>query len=230
MKRSWFVLAVFLAFALALAQPASAQMGMDIFKRPAIIKVFHPVVGKGAVYVDAGKDGKTARTIEIAVIGKDSVDGKEGYWMQFVSTDEKGKTIVGKSLITPADYQMHRMIFQQQGQPAMEIPANMNPAHKQAMEDNFNDWHSVGSESVTVPAGTFACEHWLNEKTHAESWTSDKVTPFGMVKSLKANGETELLSKLVDNATDRITGPIKQFDMQQMIQQMQQQRQQKPQP
>ncbi len=226
MKRSWLAFAFLAALALATARPAHAQVGMDLFKRPAITKAFHPVVGKGAVYIDAGRDGKNTRTIEIAVIGKDSIEGQEGFWMQFVSTDDQGKTIVGKSLITPADYQMHRMIFQQQGQPAMELPANMNPARKQQMEENFNDWHSVGTETVTVPAGTFSCDHWRNDKTHTESWTSDKVTPFGMVKSVKANGETELLSKLVDNATDRITGPVKQFDMQQMMQQMQQRRQQ----
>jgi len=226
MKRSWLVFAFLAALALATTRPAHAQIGMDLFKRPAITKAFHPVVGKGAVYIDAGRDGKNTRTIEIAVIGKDSIEGQEGFWMQFVSTDDQGKTIVGKSLITPADYQMHRMIFQQQGQAAMELPANMNPARKQQMEENFNDWHSVGTETVTVPAGTFSCDHWRNDKTHAESWTSDKVTPFGMVKSVKANGETELLSKLVDNVTDRITGPVKQFDMQQMMQQMQQRRQQ----
>ncbi len=225
MKRSWLVFAVLFAFALAFSQIASAQMGMDLFKRPAITKAFHPVVGKGAVYADAGKDGKNTRTIEIAVIGKDSFEGQEGFWMQFVSTDEQGKTIIGKSLITPADYQLHHMIFQQQGQPAMELPANMNPARKQQMEENFNDWHSVGTETVTVPAGTFSCEHWRNDKTHAESWTSEKVTPFGMVKTVKASGDTEVLSKLVENATDRITGPVKQFDMQQMMQQMQQRRQ-----
>jgi hypothetical protein len=219
MQRSWYVRAIFLALAIAAAQRAHAQMGMDLFKRPAITKAFHPVVGKGAVYADASKDGNNTRTIEIAVIGKDSFEGQEGFWMQFVSTDDQGKTIVGKSLITPADYQMHRIIFQQQGQPAMELPANMNPARKQQMEENFNDWHSVGTETVTVPAGTFSCDHWRNDKTHAESWTSDKVTPLGIVKSVKANGETELLSKLVDNATDRITGPVKQFDMQQMMQQ-----------
>jgi hypothetical protein len=219
MQRSWYVRAIFLALAIAAAQRAHAQMGMDLFKRPSITKAFHPVVGKGAVYADTGKDGNNTRTIEIAVIGKDSFEGQEGFWMQFVSTDDQGKTIVGKSLITPADYQMHRMIFQQQGQPAMELPANMNPARKQQMEENFNDWHSVGTETVTVPAGTFSCDHWRNDKTHAESWTSDKVTPLGIVKSVKANGETELLSKLVDNATDRITGPVKQFDLQQMMQQ-----------
>jgi hypothetical protein len=229
MKRCCFLFAFLAALSLAAAFPAWAQMGMDLFKRPAITKVFHPVVGKGAVYVDSGRDGKTTRTVEIAIVGKDTFEGKEGFWMQFVSTDSQGKTLLGKSLITPGDYQLHRMIIQQAGQQAMELPANMNPSRKQQMEDNFNDWHSLGTETITVPAGTFSCEHWRNDKTHADTWTSDKVTPFGMVKEVSANGDTQVLSKILDNATDRITGPVKQFDMQEMIQQIQQQRQ-RPQP
>ena len=43
-----------------------------------------------------------------------------------------------------------------------------------------------------------------------------------MVKKISGNGNTQVLSKILDNATDRITGPVKQFDMQQMMQQMQQ--------
>ena len=229
MKRCCFLFAFLAALSLAAAFPAWAQMGMDLFKRPAITKVFHPVVGKGAVYVDSGRDGKTTRTVEIAIVGKDTFEGKEGFWMQFVSTDSQGKTLLGKSLITPGDYQLHRMIIQQAGQQAMELPANMNPSRKQQMEDNFNDWHSLGTETITVPAGTFSCEHWRNDKTHADTWTSDKVTPFGMVKEVSENGDTQVLSKILDNATDRITGPVKQFDMQEMIQQIQQQRQ-RPQP
>jgi hypothetical protein len=230
MKRSCYVLAIFAALALATAQPASAQMSMDLFKRPAITKVFHPVIGKGAVYVDTGKDGKTTRTTEIAIVGKDSFEGKEGFWMQIVSTHPQGKTFVGKSLITPGDFQFHRMIIQPPGQQAMEISMDMNAARKEKMEDNLSEWHSVGTETITVPAGTFSCDHWRNDKTQAEIWTSDKVTPFGMVKEISSNGDTQVLSKILDNATDRITGPVKQFDMQQMIQQMQQQRQQHPQP
>jgi hypothetical protein len=229
MKRCWFVLAFLAALTLVTPQPSSAQMGMDMFKRPAIAKVFHPVVGKGAVYLDTDKDGKTTRTSEIAIVGKDSFEGKEGFWMQIYSTDPQGKAFVGKSLITPGDFQFHRMIVQPPGQQAMEMPMNMNPARKQTMEDNLTDWQSVGTESITVPAGTFSCEHWRNDKTHAEIWTSDKVTPFGMVKEINPNGGAQVLSKIVDNATDRITGPVKQFDMQQMMQQMQQQRQQHPQ-
>lgn len=230
MNRSWFVFAVLVAFAFVAVEPLSAQMGMDMFKRPAITKVFHPVVGKGAVYLDTDKDGKTSRTSEIAIVGKDSFEGKESFWMQIYSTDSQGKAFVGKSLITPGDFQFHRMIIQPPGQQAMEIPMKMNAARNERVEENLTDWHSAGTETITVPAGTFSCEHWRNDKTHAEAWTSDKVTPFGMVKEISGNGNTQVLSKVLDNAADRITGPVKQFDMQEMMQQMQQQHQQHPQP
>jgi len=227
MKRSWHVFAIFVAILLAAASSSQAQMGMDMFKRPSITKVFHPVVGRGAVYLDTDKDGKTSRTSEIAVVAKESFEGKEGFWMQIYSTDSQGKAFVGKSLITPGDFEFHRMIIQPPGQQAMEIPMKMNAARKEKIEEHAAEWHSVGTESVTVPAGTFSCEHWRNDKTHAEIWTSDKVTPFGMVREISGNGNTQVLSKLLDNAADRITGPVKQLgDMQQMMQQMQQQRQQ----
>ena len=228
MKRGCLVLAMFAAVCFVLPVPAHAQMGMDLFKPPAITKVFHPVIGKGAVYEDTTKDSKP-RTMELSIVGKETVDGKTAYWMQVYSNSEEGKTIVGKSLITPDDFQIHRMIIQPPGQQAMEMPMHMNAAHQQKMQDNFNDWHSVGTESITVSAGTFSCDHWHNDKTNADVWTSDKVVPFGMVKSVSPKGGTELLVKTLDNAPDRITGPVKQFDMQEMMQQMQQRRQQSPQ-
>jgi len=43
-----------------------------------------------------------------------------------------------------------------------------------------------------------------------------------MVKEISGNGNTQVLSKTLDNTTDRITGPVKQFDMQQMTQEMRQ--------
>jgi hypothetical protein len=224
-------LAITFLAALLLAAAAHAQMGMDIFKRPTITKVFHPVVGKGAAYLSTDKDGKT-RNSEISIVGKDSVDGKEGFWMEFVSNDNNGKPMVGKALITLGDFQFHRMIIQPADQQAMEMPVGamgMNTSGKAKMEEFTNDWNSVGTETITVPAGTFSCEHWRNDKNNADSWTSDKITPFGLVKETHSGGGM-VLTKLLDNATDRITGPVKQFDMQQMIQQMQQQRQQHPQP
>ena len=95
------------------------------------------------------------------------------------------------------------------GQQAMEIPMKMNAARKERVEENLTDWHSVGTETITVPAGRFSSEHWRNDKTHAEARTSDKVTPFGMVREISGNGNTQILSRTLENAAGRITGPVK---------------------
>lgn len=225
MKRCCLGLAV-LVICLAVASFASAQMGMDLFKKPDIAKAFNPVVGKGAEYLNTTNAKGTAktRTMEMYIVAKESVEGKDGYWMEFVMTDEKNQSNVGKALFTKDDFQFHRMIIQAPGQGAMEMPFNPNAARKEKMEDTMNEWHSVGSESITVPAGTFSCEHWRNDKRNSDVWTSDKVTPFGMVKEANQNGSM-VLTKVITDAQERITGPVKQFDVQQMMQQMQQQHQ-----
>jgi len=220
-------------FFLGLAFPAPAQMGMDIFKKPAIAKAFNPVVGKGAEYETTstgGSHGAKNRTMQMYIVGKESVDGKEGYWMEFVTSDDKNQSVVGKTLFTKEDFQFHRIIVQMAGQPAMEMPFNPNDAHQEKIQENLSEWHSVGTESITVPAGTFACEHWHTDKDNSDAWTSDKVTPFGMVKEVGPHS-TMILTKLLTDTQDRITGPVKPFDPQafkdQLMQQMQQ-HQQKP--
>jgi len=225
MKRCWIGLAV-LAVCFLVASSASAQMGMDLFRKPDIAKAFNPVVGKGAQYLSTtdAKGTTRTRTMEMYIVAKESVEGKDGYWMEFVMTDEKNQSSVGKALFTKDDFQFHRMIIQAPGQGAMEMPFNPNAARKEKMEDTINEWHSVGSESITVPAGIFSCEHWRNDKRNSDIWTSDKVTPFGMVKETNPNGGM-VLTKVITDAQERITGPVKQFDMQQMMQQMQQQHQ-----
>ena len=91
------------------------------------------------------------------------------------------------------------------------------------MAKNLDNWHQLGTESVTVPAGTFSCQHWKSD-SGSEVWTSDQVTPFGAVKEVNASSSKVLL-KVISDAQDHITGPVKQFDPQQMMQQMQKQRQ-----
>lgn len=211
------------------AGSAHAQMGMDYFTRPAITKAFHPTVGKGGVYEttsNAGGEAKTS-TMEIGVVGKESVDGKDAFWIETSMTDPKGQPTVGKTLMSmEGDVKILRVIVQQAGQPAMEMPMMGGP-HQSKMNDSVNNWHSVGTESITVPAGTFSCEHWKNDKNGSELWTSDKVPSYGMVKEISKN-HTMVLVKVLDNYQDKITGPVKKFDMQEMMQQMQQQRQQEP--
>jgi hypothetical protein len=225
MKRCCLGLTV-LAICLFVASAASAQMGMDIFKKPDIAKAFNPVVGKGAQYLNTttSSTAKKSSTMEMSIVGKESFQGKEGFWMEFVMTDEKNQAFVGKALFTTADFQFHRMIMQMPGQGAIEMAFNPTAAHREKTEESLNEWHSVGTESVTVPAGTFSCEHWRNDKSNSDIWTSDKITPVGMVKEVTPNASM-VLTKVITDAQDRITGPVRQFDMQQMMQQMQQQHQ-----
>jgi hypothetical protein len=213
----------------ACVMPARAQMGMDMFKRPSFTKMFHPVVGKGAEYETTSKTGSDSkvRTMDMGIVGKESVDGKDGYWMEMLMSEPGGKTILGKMLMTPDDFQFHKMIFQMPGKGAMEMPFNPTAAQKTKLEENMQDWHSAGTESVTVPAGTFACEHWKNDKTGGEVWASDKISPFGLVKEMNKD-HSMVLIKVLDDYPERITGPVQKFDPQMMMQQMQQQRQQQP--
>jgi hypothetical protein len=225
MKRICPVIAV-AALTVAFAGSASAQMGMDLFKKPAIAKYVNPVVGKGAEYESirtGAKDG-AVRTMEMGVTAKDTVDGKPAFWMQIVMTEKKGETIVAKALVTQTDFQFSKMIFQMPGKGAMEMPFNPASERGERMQDKMNEWHSVGTETITVPAGTFVCEHWKNDKDGADLWASDKVTPFGMVKQV-GKSDTMVLTKILTDVPDKITGPVSKFDPQQMMQQMQQQKQ-----
>ncbi|MGB2664913.1 MAG: hypothetical protein WAK48_12975 [Candidatus Acidiferrum sp.] len=214
----------------ACVMPARAQMGMDMFKRPSFTKMFHPVVGKGAEYETTSKTGSDSkvRTMDMGIVGKESVDGKEGYWMEMMMSEPGGRTILGKMLMTPDDFQFHKMIFQMPGKGAMEMPFNPTAAPRTKLEENMQDWHSAGTESVTVPAGTFDCEHWKNDKTGGEVWVSDKISPFGLVKEMN-NDHSMVLMKVLNDYPERITGPVQKFDPQMMMQQMQQRQQQPPQ-
>jgi hypothetical protein len=198
-------------------------MGMDMFKKPSFTKVFNPVVGKGAEYQTIKTDSKTTpQTTQMFIVGKESVDGKDGYWMEIVTTTEKGGNFVGKMLFTKDDFQFRRMVIQVPGQGAMEMPFNPAQGTKQSLQDTMSEWHSIGTESVTVPAGTFSCEHWKNDKNNSEVWTNDKVTPFGMVKEMSPNN-TMVLTKVLMDTPDQITGPVQKFNPQMMMQQRQQQ-------
>src|ERR1700676_5563312 len=132
MKR--FVFAVCI-LALRAVAPARAQMGMDLFKPPSIAKIFKPVIGQGSEYqtIDASDKSKV-RTMQMGAVGKESVEGKEGYWLEFSFSDSKGVNIVSKMLFTRDDMQSHKIIFQMPGQPAMQMPFSPKDATWQKME------------------------------------------------------------------------------------------------
>lgn len=229
MKRFQLILAA--AFlCIAIGTVARAQMGMDFFKKPAIASLFKPVVGHGGLYETTRTDQDSApkQVMEWLVVGKEMADGKDAVWLE-IGRPMKGVDglIYSKVLISTDDFQLHRSIIQLPGRPAMEMKMNPSARTQQHVEEQMNKWSQVGTETITVPAGTFVCQHWKKEDGKSEIWASDKISPLGMVKEVTP-GTVQVLVKVLTDSKDHITGPVTPFDPMAFRQMMMQQSQQQP--
>lgn len=214
-----FMLGVIVTVALAL--PLAAQMGMGS-RMPSLTGVWHPSVGSGAAYERVVGNGNK-ETFEITIVGKDELDGKPGYWMEVAMTDARmGGEMLMKELVTVADdgVTSTRMIMQMPGQQPMEMDLNSNPMAKgmrhKAEVDIRNKGEVVGTETITVPAGTFSCQHIREKDGSGDYWISDKISPWSLVKSQDGKS-TMVLTKMITDAKDRITGTPTKFDPMQMM-------------
>jgi hypothetical protein len=207
-----------------MAYRSSAQFpGMPSIQRPNIANIFHPVVGMGAAWEETKQGGKKS-TLEMSIVGKEMVGTREAFWMEVgTSAEVPGSLHYGKMLVTPEDFAFHKMITMMPGsaQP-IEIDMESTMAHRQTLEKNLDKWHSVGTETITVPAGTFSCDHWTKDDGKGDVWVSSKVSPMGMVKSADT-GQTMVLVKLITDAKTHITGTPVKFDPQMMRNRMGQQ-------
>lgn len=204
----WTGLIVFVLFA------GAASSGQMMHSRPPQFQgVWNPVVGKGAAYQLTGGSGKNSE-IEISIVGKESVDGKDGYWMEMAfSSSEIGGQMLMKHLFVLDGQQTRtaKMIMQMPGHPPMEMPAQMMHRENSAQAaDIRTDAQDLGSESLTVPAGTFATEHYRT-KDGADMWIAKDVPPWGLVK-YQGKDSTMILVRLVSDAKDKIVGTPQPFN------------------
>jgi len=208
----------FFACALAAAS-ANAQMGMGMRQRSLPSGVFNPVVGSGAVY-DVQTTGGQKTSIEYAVVGKESVDGKDGFWMEWTTAGGPMGQMVMKVLIVPGAASAQKVIMQMGGRPPMEMPMQMGHgnAGATAPSDIRNLAENVGTESITTPAGTFSCEHYRMKDGSGDTWVSQKVAPFGVVKQ-QGKDSSMVLTKVVTDAADKIVGTPQPFNPMMMMQQ-----------
>jgi len=189
----------------ASAGTAVAQRGMS--SMPEMRGVWNPVVGAGGAY-EFDNNGKKQQ-IEFAVVGKEDVQGKEGYWLEFTAQSERGG-VVSKTLIVVDGDDTHiaRMVVQPAGQSPIELPAQMMAMqHKNPQPADIRKYaKDLGKETITTPAGTFACEHMQMNDGKADVWVSPQVPPYGLVKSVSKENGTMMLVKVETNAQDKITG------------------------
>jgi hypothetical protein len=193
------------AVCLLLPMVASAQM-FGRSQAPSWRGVWNPVVGAGGTYEVTKKDG-TKTTMEMAIIGKESVDGKDGYWFEVTIPGTEVGTMVMKSLTVRNDQDMTstRMIMQMGDRPPMEMPSRVTQNREKQPADIRQLAEVVGPESVTTPAGTFATTHYKMKDGSGDVWVADKAGPFGMVKFI-GKDNSMVLVKVESDAKDKITG------------------------
>jgi hypothetical protein len=211
---------------LALAMCVPAQMGPPMPRTPTFQGVWNPVIGQGSVY-EMTNEKQEKHNIEIAVVAKELVNGKDAHWLQFGMDDARsGGTTYAKMLMskTGENMVMEKMVVQPPGmaQP-MEISGQF--AGRRNAQPQGADFHSkaerVGEETITVPAGTFTCEHWRMKDGSGDVWFSPQVAPWGLVKYV-GKDSSMVLTKTLTDAKDKIPG--KPISMQEMMQQKMQQR------
>ncbi len=193
---------------------------------PTMSGIWSPVLGVGSVYDDLDTKTNSKRQMQMAIVAKDTVDGKDGFWMEILRTEDNGQQSVAQILIVRDGAQLNftKMVFQAPGQPPMEISMQMMtmmagrrggaaPPTSAAVDARLGGGTVVGKETITTPAGTFDCEHWRSADGASEAWFSSKVNPWSLVKSVSQNS-TMTLIKVVTDAKSHITGtPVKMEDM-----------------
>lgn len=209
------------AATVVLALPLAAQMGMGS-RMPTLSGVWHPVIGSGAAYDRTMTGNNEKMQFEITVVGKDDLAGKTGYWLEVAMTDPRMGQMLMKQLMTVADdgVTASKMIMQMPGQQPMEMDMNMNPMGRGTKQSTAADIRDkaevVGTETITVPAGTFSCQHVREKDGSSDVWISDKVSPWSLVK-YQDGKSTMVLTKVITDAKDKITGTPTKFDPMQMM-------------
>jgi len=210
MKNLKSMIAIFLlalAFpAVAGAQAGAGGLGGVLGRSPLPRGVFNPVVGSGAQYEIQPANGQNKMTIEIDVVGKESTGGKEGYWLETAFDSQMGQMMMKMLMVSDgANSTIAKMIMQMRAGQPMEMPAQMIGHAAQQTFDIRDKADKVGSESVTTPAGTFMADHYHMKDGSGDFWVSEKISPYGVIKGQGKDGNI-VLTKVVTDAKDKITG------------------------
>jgi len=204
-------------------RPGRGGMGGMFGSMPSMPGLQNPTVGSGSEYLMTTK-GKEMEVATV-ILGKEDVDGGTGYWMeQRMTSAELGGEMVMKTLtvISSTGSGIKRMIMQQPGKPPMEFSGMMLSMFQQHQpppttptgggSGKSGMGELVGTESVTVPAGTFSCQHYRNQGDHGtvDLWISMQATPYGMVKMTGAD-MSMVLKKVLTNETSHVHGEPQQM-------------------
>ena len=172
---------------------ATAQQGVigDVLSG----KLVKPKVGQWVWYELT--DAATGRRFSLrqAIVDKEKVKRKTGYWVEMEIIPQLGYRSVYKLLLTgPAGdpEHVHRVIVREGRQPPREIPLPENPQDSPPTPEP--ERRPLGKEEVETGKGPIEAEHIEivdGDKT-SEVWVNDDVRPMGIVRMQSADGELVL--------------------------------------
>jgi len=208
------VLAFSVVFVFIVTQAAFAQWGGQ-GQGPKIRGNFKPVVGAWAEYQIKGGGPEGQSKMKVAIVGKEG----NSYWYETVTNSQAGRSVM-KMLVSgdPNDKKgVTRMIMKHGTEQAMEMPITQQGKKPDKAPEPKGKIVDKGMETITVPAGTFKAQHmqYIHEKEVVDSWASDKVPPYCMVKSSAKDFEM-VLTGYGTGAKTLITETPKKFEMPKM--------------
>lgn len=206
-----------------LLQTASfAQMGM--MSGPLLSGVFHPKVGFGALYQITDVRGQTSE-MEMAVVGKENVEGTTAYWMELSFPNRRGGgEMIMKYLMTMKGdtLQIRRIIMKNSQAGALEMPEAMNARISQGINEGLSAsekglGRNLGTEVIATKSGPKRCKHWQKESSlgMTDAWINENVYPTALVKSVtktKDGNHSMQLIKEITGATTKITEEPKKME------------------
>ena len=187
------ILSLAVAAALVAAAPVAAQSNPCADKGPRL-----PAAGGWAEYHSDSGDFK------MMYVGHETAG--ERIEMAMSRTMRNGETtnMVMQMVVPSFPYQMSQMtemVMQMGDQPPMKMSGQMLDMMRQRAPDRMAmspdmcaRLTKVGTESVTVPAGTFSTTHYRDAQSGTDVWV-DPAVPFGAVKVVSSQTTLVLKAK-----------------------------------
>ena len=165
-------------------------------------KLKNPKVGQWVFYEmrDAATGAKL--TLRQSIVGKETVDGKDAYWLETEVMPRRGNRSVTKMLVreNPSDPANVLKIIEQIGTaPPREVPV---PKPDERVEKDRRAKakktriEEVGKETFNTKAGPVETRHFRLKSPDGstEIWTSDKVGLSGVVRKMGPSGDMILVA------------------------------------
>ena len=161
-----------------------------------------PAVGQWAEYKGTYEQ-KDPVTTRYAVVGSEQRDGREYKWIELKLRDEKKQQdIIYQMLVTGNPVEtgdVQEVVMKSGSDPAMKLGGMMMKmmrgqlAKNSAFHDICKEATLVGTEKVSVPAGSFTAKHYQSEKYETDTWV-DPSAGFPMVKTVGKSHQMELVA------------------------------------